>query len=86
MEERDELMVTETTELASVEDTVEEESSSGVGTGLAMLIGSGLTLAVIAGGMKLRKVWRIRRAERELRDMDAEMDDYVEDEEDEDAE
>lgn len=60
MEEK-ELMTTENNE------TIEEEVevSSGLGTGLAILIGSGLTLAAVAGGRKLKKMWKTRKTEEE---------------------
>lgn len=35
---------------------------SGIGTGLAMLIGSGLTIAAVAVGKKLKKVYDNRKA------------------------
>lgn len=49
-----------------IEDTDEEfeetPERSGIGTGWAMLIGSGLTLAAIAAGKKAKKMWMDRKA------------------------
>lgn len=67
---------------------VVEDTNSGISTGLAMLIGSGLTLAGLAGFKKLKKVWKKRKAKKELdRQQDeviAEFDDVVFDENDAD--
>lgn len=61
----EEMMTNE--ELMTVEGNEEEnETRSGMPTGLAMLIGSGITLAVIAGGKKLKKMWDKRKAEKEV--------------------
>lgn len=50
-----------------VETAVEETTGSGSrsGIGLGMLIGSGLTLAAIVGGKKLKEMWAERRARKE---------------------
>lgn len=40
------------------EEIMETNECSGMGTGLAMILGSGLTLAAIAGGKKLKKLWQ----------------------------
>ena len=42
----------------------EESGRTGLGTGLAMLIGSGLTLAAVAGVRKARKVWKNHKAKK----------------------
>lgn len=61
MEEmRNEVMTTE----EAIEGTEGATESSGLGTGLAMLIGCGLTLAAIAGGKKLKKVWTNHKAKK----------------------
>ena len=56
-------------ELMSCENANEEiedfEEDSKMGTGLAMLIGGGLTLAVIAVGKKLKKIWSEHKAQKE---------------------
>lgn len=71
MEERNELVTTE--------EIIEKTTGrSGMGTGLAMLIGGGLTLAVIVGGKKLRKVWLNHKAKKE-QDVE-EFDDYFDEE------
>ena len=70
MEERNELVA---------EEIIEKTTGrSGMGTGLAMLIGGGLTLAVIVGGKKLREVWLNRKAKKE-QDVE-EFDDYFDEE------
>ena len=60
----------ENEELMTMEEVTEEsegtETRSGMGTGLAMLIGGGLTLAAIAGGKKLKKVWKNHKVKTEL--------------------
>lgn len=53
---------------------VVEDTNSGISTGLAMLIGSGLTLAGLAGFKKLKKVWKKRKAKKEL---DRQQDDVI---------
>lgn len=47
------------------EEIMEANERSGMGTGLAMIIGGGLTLAAIAGGKKLKKLWDKRKTEKE---------------------
>ena len=47
------------------EEIMETNERSGMGTGLAMIIGSGLTLAAIAGGKKLKKLWDKRKTKKE---------------------
>lgn len=46
------------------EEIMESNERSGMGTGLVMIIGSGLTLAAIAGGKKLKKLWDKRKAQK----------------------
>lgn len=59
----------ETTEITPYEEENEEimkpNGHSGMGTGLAMIIGSGLTLAAIAGGKKLKELWDKRKTKKE---------------------
>lgn len=59
-----------------IENDVVVEEDSGIGTGLAMLIGSGLTLAGIAGVKAFKKVWKKHKAkkilETEVVDLDEE--------------
>lgn len=52
---------TEDLEVVETNDK-EANGSSGIGVGLAMLIGSGLTLAAIAGGKKLINLWADHKA------------------------
>ena len=47
------------------EPEVIEEGSSGMSTGLAMLIGGGIALGAVALGKKLKKVWDKRKAQKE---------------------
>ncbi|MDD3204206.1 MAG: hypothetical protein PHS74_00500 [Lachnospiraceae bacterium] len=65
-----------------IEESEGTEKSSGMGTGLAMLIGSGLTLAAIAGGKKLKKVWDNRKIKKEKQAVveDEFDDDFVDEE------
>lgn len=70
------------TDLKPVEESAEIcENYEGysISTGLAMLIGSGLTLAAIAGGMKLKKVWKAYKSKKEQEIIDAEYSDCFED-------
>ena len=59
----------ETMELTPCEEEneviMEMNESSGMGTGLAIILGSGLTLAAIAGGKKLKKIWDKYRSKKE---------------------
>ena len=63
MEVNDEIETTE----EEVEETFER---SGIGTGWAMLIGSGLTLAAIAAGKKAKKMWQDHKAKKETLEED----------------
>ena len=65
-----------------IEESEGTEKSSGMRTGLAMLIGSGLTLAAIAGGKKLKKVWDNRKIKKEKQAVveDEFDDDFVDEE------
>lgn len=47
------------------EEIMETNENSGMGTGLAMILGGGLTLVAIAGGKKLKKLWDKRKAQKE---------------------
>lgn len=51
------------------EEIMESDERSGMGTGLAMIIGSGLTLAAIAGGKKLKKLWDKHKTKKERSDV-----------------
>ena len=66
MENNDLVNVNE--EIVETEETEEIPERSGIGTGWAMLIGSGLTLAAIAAGKKAKKVWADHKAKKELKD------------------
>lgn len=66
----------ETTELV-VSDVVDNDEGSGIGTVLGVLIGSGLTLAAIAGGKKLKKLWDKRKTNKEQADV-VDCEDYKE--------
>lgn len=49
------------------EETVERNNGgSGLGTGLAMLIGGGLTLAAVAGGKLVKKAWDKHKANKKV--------------------
>lgn len=63
MEEK-ELMTFEEIE-DNTEEIEETPERSGIGTGWAMLIGSGLTLAAIAAGKKAKKAWLNYKAKKE---------------------
>lgn len=78
MEEKNELMVMEETDVMNEEN---ESKQSGMGTGLAMLLGSALTIAIIAGGTRLKKVWRIHKARKMVTPVESE-DNFYDDEED----
>lgn len=72
MEEKNNEMV----ELVEVNETPETEvevEETGMGTGMAMLIGSGLTLAVIAGVRKGRELWAKHKAKKSAIEADAEV-------------
>ena len=62
--ENNEVMLVE--EETDNEPEVIEEESSGMSTGLAMLIGGGIALGAVALGKKLKKVWDKRKAQKEL--------------------
>lgn len=51
------------------EGIMETNERSGMGTGLAMILGSGLTLAAIAGGKKLKKLWQKRKTKKDKSDV-----------------
>lgn len=51
------------------EEIMETNERSGMGTGLAMILGSGLTLAAIAGGKKLKKLWQERKTKKDKSDV-----------------
>ena len=72
MEEKNNEMV----ELVEVNETPEtgvEVEETGMGTGMAMLIGSGLTLAVMAGVKKGRELWAKHKAKKSVIEADAEV-------------
>lgn len=65
MEENKELMKV-SGEIEETDEEIEETPErSGIGTGWAMLIGSGLTLAAIAVGKKAKKAWLDRKSKLE---------------------
>lgn len=70
MEEKNNEMVelVEVNEEPAVEVEVEE---SGMSTGMAMLLGSGLTLAIIAGVKKGREAWARHKARKAEIESDA---------------
>jgi hypothetical protein len=52
-------------------DTIEmENENSGIGTGMAMLIGAGLTIATTAAVKLGKKLWAKHKAKKELRKPD----------------
>lgn len=61
----EEQMIT-TTEETVIEEIAENNEGSGLGTGMAMLIGSGLTLAAMAGVKFLKKKLAERKAMKEM--------------------
>lgn len=61
----EEQMITTTEESTNEVGLTIEDEDSGISTGVAMLIGSGLTLAVIAGGKFLKKKWDEHKAMKE---------------------
>lgn len=63
MEDKELMMVNE--EIEDTEEIEEIPERSGIGTGWAMLIGSGLTLAAIAAGKKAKKAWLNYKAKKE---------------------
>ena len=70
MEEKNLMEVND--EIETIEEEVEENfERSGIGTGWAMLIGSGLTLAAIAAGRKAKKMWQDHKAKKEMLEEDA---------------
>lgn len=74
--ENNELMNVE--EIEVMDDVVVAEEKSGIGTGAAMLIGAGLTLAVSAGVKLVKKGIAAYKAKKEIRKPDHEV--LVEDE------
>lgn len=46
-------------------EIAETEERSGIGMVLAMIIGSGVTLAAFAGGKKLKKLWNEHKNKKE---------------------
>lgn len=65
MEENKELMKVNE-EIEDTDEEIEETPErSGIGTGWAMLIGSGLTLAAIAAGKKAKKMWQDHKTKKE---------------------
>ena len=75
--ENNELMTMEETEI--MDEVVVAEEKSGIGTGAAMLIGAGLTLAVTAGVKLVKKGIKAIKAKKEAKKA---AEDYVEIEDD----
>lgn len=70
MEEKELTMVNDE-DIEETGDEIEEiPEKSGIGTGWAMLIGSGFTLAAIAAGKKAKKMWQAHKAKKELKEVD----------------
>ena len=69
--ENNEIMNYEDIEI--MDDAVEVSEGSGVSTGVAMLIGAGLTLAVTAGVKLVKKGIAAYKAKKELRKPDKEI-------------
>lgn len=69
-------LMNQETELELVEVS-DDKSTSGMGSGLAMLIGSGLTLAAVAGVGFARKKWRKHKAKKEAEEFDDIFDEEV---------
>lgn len=81
MEDKELMMVNE--EIEDTEEIEEIPERSGIGTGWAMLIGSGLTLAAIAAGKKAKKAWLNYKAKKERPAEDAIVEVVPEEDEDE---
>lgn len=81
MEDKELMMVNE--EIEDTEEIEEIPERSGIGTGWAMLIGSGLTLAAIAAGKKAKKAWLNYKAKKEQSAEDAIVEVVPEEDEDE---
>lgn len=70
-------------EIMNVEDEeneiaiVNEEENSGISTGLAMLLGSGLTLVGMAGFKFGKRIWERRRANRKHKSEEYDDEDVV---------
>lgn len=69
--EKNEVMMVEQETTQEPETYYEEEERSGMSTGVAMLIGSGLTLAAIAVGKKLKKVYNNIKAAKAMKQSEA---------------
>ncbi len=75
----------ETNEIMTGVEVIEEAvkpaeeivKKTGIGSGMAMLIGSGLTLAVIAGGAALRFAHSKLKAKKEMKAMEPETGSYI---------
>lgn len=64
MEEKELMKVSN--EIEEIDEEIDDAPErSGIGTGWAMLIGSGLTLTAIAVGKKAKKLWLDRKTKRE---------------------
>lgn len=50
-------------------DLSEVEGNSGMSTGVAMLVGAGLTLAITAGVKLAKKLWNDHKAKKEAEDV-----------------
>ena len=69
--ENNEIMINE--EIDVMDNEVMAEGGSGVGTGVAMLIGAGLAFAVTAGTKLVKKGIAAYKAKKELRQPDKEI-------------
>lgn len=56
-----------------ITDVVKRRGHSSMGVTAALLIGSGVTVAVIVGGKKLKTIWADRKSKREAEPVDAEV-------------
>lgn len=56
-----------------ITDVVKHGGHSSMGVTAALLIGSGVTVAVIVGGKKLKAIWADRKSKREAEPVDAEV-------------
>lgn len=71
MDENNNVMLEEVSSEPEVAFAAEESGgNSGIGTGVAMLIGSGLTVAAIAAGNKIRSAWKKHKAKKEAQTSD----------------
>lgn len=75
-----EVMETNSEEIMEQKDTNDIVESSGMSSGVAMLIGGALALSAVAGVKKLKKVWNKRKSRKELSQNEIVDDEFYDDE------